>query len=221
MSERSYLGATFRSHRDIGKIQCSSLNLKEALQADELRQNVIRHMMTNIDQIRENVNGEAINVDMPARINFSCLEERLIAMAEPASFVSELEISQTSAFIKRKIILVQGDRAIIYGQEFRNGESVVLKYSPCGENSGHYECLVKITGQVRLPLLSSIARRLPSFLQHLPLPSVVAKLNALKSWQQVHTKSSFLFPQPMQTGSSKKRQDGNRQYKRRLKEENV
>ena len=73
--------------RDVEKVTCSSLHPKETLQADELRQNVIRHMMTNIDQIRENVNGEAINVDMPARINFSCLEERLIAMAEPASFV--------------------------------------------------------------------------------------------------------------------------------------
>ena len=56
-------------------------------------------------------------------------------MAEPASFVSELEISKTSAFIKRKIILVQGDRVIIYGQEFKNGDPVVLKYSPCGDNS--------------------------------------------------------------------------------------
>ena len=91
------------------------MHLKETRPADDLRQNVIRHMMTNIDEIRENVNGEAINVDMPSRINFSCLDERLIAMAEPASFVGELEISKTSAFIKRKFILVQGNRVIIYG----------------------------------------------------------------------------------------------------------
>ena len=62
------------AHTDIGKINCSLLHLKETLQADERRQNVIRHMMTNIDQIRGNVNGEAINVDMPARINISCLD---------------------------------------------------------------------------------------------------------------------------------------------------
>ena len=104
-------------------------------------------------------------------------------MAEPASFVSELEISKTSAFIKRKIILVQGDRVIIYGQEFKNGDPVVLIYSPCGDNSGHYECLVKITGQVRLPLLSSIARRSPV----LPATPALAKRSRKVERSQILT----------------------------------
>ena len=107
-------------------------------------------------------------------------------MAEPASFVDELEISQTSAFMKRKCILVQDERVIIYGQEFKTGDPVVLKYSPCGENSKH-ECLVKRIDQVRLPILSSIALRL----HLLPATPALAKRSRKVEHSQILTTSPY------------------------------
>ena len=77
---------------------------------------------------------------------------------------------------------------------------MVLKYSPCGENSGHYECLVKITGQVRLPILSSIARRLPV----LPATPALVKLSRKVEHSHILTTSPYKTKTKQQTNSGRK-----------------
>ena len=188
--------------RNNGIITSPALHLQETLQADELRQKVVRHMLTSFSEIHEYMTGEAVNADMPAGMHFSSLEERLIRMAEPSSFVGELEVTQTAAVIQRKVVVVQGNHVTSYGQEFGQKDAVVVFYTAFGDNSGHYRCLVnKMKNPVRLPGLSPIQRRVPV------LPSTPAVLKRKRRTERSEVLTSSPYKKRLfETASKQKKQ---------------
>ena len=54
--------------------------------------------------LSETIDG--LNADMPSHIRYTCLHERLNAMADPRSMVGELEISQTAEVLNKTIKIV-------------------------------------------------------------------------------------------------------------------
>ena len=82
--------------------------------------------------------GDGLNGDMPSHIRYTCLHDRLNAMADPRSMVGELEISQTAEVLNKiiKIVNKDSDNVLTYGEEFADPMQISLLYTPLGNCAG-------------------------------------------------------------------------------------
>ncbi|KAK7092313.1 hypothetical protein V1264_008076 [Littorina saxatilis] len=135
------------------------LRLREQVEADNLRNKVMLHIITKIDDHAQNLVGDTLNADMPQRIRFSSVHERVMAMSVNTAMVGEFEIQQTSEVLKKTIVIIDATdnrgNTLKYGEEFEH--PVTLRYTSWGDEVGHYE-LVVTTGNV-LPTPSSRRRK--------------------------------------------------------------
>ncbi|KAK7099863.1 hypothetical protein V1264_022909 [Littorina saxatilis] len=135
------------------------LRLREQAEADNLRNKVMLHIITKIDDHAQNLVGDTLNADMPQRIRFSSVHERVMAMSVNTAMVGEFEIQQTSEVLKKTIVIIDATdnrgNTLKYGEEFEH--PVTLRYTSWGDEVGHYE-LVVTTGNV-LPTPSSRRRK--------------------------------------------------------------
>ena len=72
----------------------------ETAEADHLRARVIAHMCENL---RMDPGAAELNADMPERLNFSTVAERVVHMSDPKAMVGELEITSTAKTLGRSI----------------------------------------------------------------------------------------------------------------------
>ena len=119
--------------------------LQETCKADALRSNVIEHCLQQYDSLSDLMTGDGLNADMPSHIRYTCLHDRLNAMADPTSMVGELEISQTAEVLNKtiKIVNKDSDNVLTYGEEFADPMPISLLYTPLGNCAGHYDTLRK------------------------------------------------------------------------------
>ena len=75
--------------------------------------------------------GDGLYADMPSHIRYTCLHDRLNAMADPRSMVGELEISQTAEVLNKtiKIVNKDSDNVLTYGEEFADPMPISLLYT--------------------------------------------------------------------------------------------
>ena len=65
-------------------------------------------------------------------------------MINPCSMVGEFEINKTAEMFKEiKIVVQYGGSVLSYGDEFDDPNPIFILYTPLGQNSGHYDCLMQ------------------------------------------------------------------------------
>ena len=101
------LESTLQVDRDNGSLPNPILMLQETCKADALRSNVIEHCLQQYDSLSDLMTGYGLNADMPSHIRYTCLHDRLNAMADPRSMVGGLEISQTAEILNKTIKIVK------------------------------------------------------------------------------------------------------------------
>ena len=139
------LEPTLQVDRDNGSLPSPILMLQETCKADALRSNVIEHCLQQYDRLSDLIASDDLNADMPSHIRYTCLHDRLKAMADPRSMVGELEISQTAEVWNNTITIVNkdSDNVLTYGEEFADPMPISLLYTPLGNCAGHYDTLRK------------------------------------------------------------------------------
>ena len=139
------LEPTLQVDRDNGSLPSPILMLQETCKANALRRNVIEHCLQQYDSLSDLMTGDGLNADMSSHIRYTCLHDRLNAMADPRSMVGELEISQTTEVLNKTIKFVNkdSDNVLTYGEEFAEPMPISLLYTPLGNCAGHYDTLRK------------------------------------------------------------------------------
>ena len=66
--------------------------LQETFKADALRSNVIEHCLQQYDSLSDLMTGDGLNADMPSHIRYTCLHDRLNAMADPRGYGLDIYI---------------------------------------------------------------------------------------------------------------------------------
>ena len=130
---------------------------------------------------------DGLNADMPSHIRYTCLHDRLNAMADPRSMVGELEISQTAEVLNKtiKIVNKDSDNVLIYGEEFADLMPISLLYTPLGKCAGHYDTLRKSNPSEQL-------NRIPcSPVLGLSLPTLPHKNSKRKRRAEILTSSPY------------------------------
>ena len=160
-----------------------NLRLKEQIKSDMLRSQMTQHMIENMQEYIP-LQG-SVNVDMPMTSgqHFQSLEERICHMTNPKAAVGELEILATSRVLKQPIHVVMGSdgRVSKYSENaFQGVEPAVVLYKSFGDNSGHYDCIIKSE-------CVSIIR---------PTPSPVAQISTVKNRHARKTESVILTSTP-------------------------
>ena len=72
-----------------GKLVSPLLHLKETAMADSLRNQLVSHLISNLELLSVDMHGDALNADQPQHLHFNLLEERIAHIAKPDSFVGE------------------------------------------------------------------------------------------------------------------------------------
>ena len=103
------LEPTLQVDRDNGSLPSPILILQETCKADALRSNVIEYCLQQYDSLSDLITGDGLNADMPSHIRYTCLHDRLNAMADPRSMVGGLEISQIAEVLNKTIKIVNKD----------------------------------------------------------------------------------------------------------------
>ena len=134
------------------------LKLQEQVKADSLRAQTVQHMLNNITDFS---NEEVIlNADMPST-RYKSIADRISDMTLVNTCVGEMEIRAACDVVKKTINIhhKEGGNVITYRPKCENflGHEINILYSPFGNNSGHYECLVHL--HVRVSDLSPLPIR--------------------------------------------------------------
>lgn len=173
--------------------------LQETCKADALRSNVIEHCLQQYDSLSDLMTGDGLNADMPSHIRYTCLHDRLNAMADPTSMVGELEISQTAEVLNKtiKIVNKDSDNVLTYGEEFADPMPISLLYTPLGNCAGHYDTLRKSNPSEQL-------NRIPcSPVLGLSLPTLPPKKNS-KRKRRAEILTSSPYKKSLEEAAAKK-----------------
>ena len=164
-----------------GKLVSPLLHLKETAMADSLRNQLVSHLISNLEILSVDMHGDALNADQPQHLHFNLLEERIAHIAKPDSFVGEWEINQISCLLKTKIVIHNANRNVLmYGEE-HSGNPITVKYTMFENNFGHYEALI-----FYIRALSPIQRLVPV----LP-PKGAGKRKCRKEQSEILTSSPY------------------------------
>ena len=140
--------------------------LQETACADNMRSKVISHMCETLDI---EPGSAVLSADMPVRLTFDTLAERIFHMSDTKSLVGELEIQATSEVLKAPLhVMIDGsDHISRYVPVHSEKDSILVKYIP-NNDAGHYVPMVttqrtdshpvKLTDLSPLPL-SGVARK--------------------------------------------------------------
>ncbi|XP_070208116.1 uncharacterized protein [Littorina saxatilis] len=118
-------------------------SLQETARADNLRTTVITHMCEHLDA---EPGAAVLSADMPARIQFRTVAERILHMSDPKSMVGELEIQATAKVLDRPVhvVVVGTDHVSEYNASDNcTNDPVIVKYIP-NADAGHYEAMVRL-----------------------------------------------------------------------------
>ncbi|KAL8585211.1 hypothetical protein ACOMHN_013226 [Nucella lapillus] len=134
--------------------------IQETAGADNIRSMVISHMCQNLHM--EPCAAE-LSADMPERIRFHTVAERILHMSDPQSMVGELEIQSTAAVLNRSVhVIVDGnDRVFKYNDSAQCAKGpLIVKFTPHGE-AGHYQGMMpaRISAISPLPKLTVTKRK--------------------------------------------------------------
>ena len=195
------LEPTLQVDTDNGSLPSPILMLQEMCKADALRSNVIWHCLQQYDSLSDLMTGDCLNADMPSHIRYTCLHDRLNAMADPRSrpMVGELEISQTAEVLNTtsNIVNKDSDNVLTYGEEFADPMRISLLYTPLGNCAGHYDTLRKSNPSEQL-------NRIPcSPVLGLSLPTLQPKKNS-KRKRSAEILTSSPYKKSLEQAAAKK-----------------
>lgn len=131
-------------------------SIQETARADNLRTTVITHMCEHLDA---EPGAAVLSADMPARIQFHSVAERILHMSDQKSMVGELEIQATAKVLDRPVhvVMVGTDHISKYNASDNcTNDPVIVKYIPHAD-AGHYEAMVRLAAP-RIIDLSPIPR---------------------------------------------------------------
>lgn len=120
------------------------LEIQERSKADELRARVTTHMCENIDNF-STLEGDAINADLPRRLRYTSVNDRILAMADPVAMPGELELVSTAKVLNRSIYVLKRENVAIsrYAVDECLGEDpLFVLFESVGEDVSHYDCLI-------------------------------------------------------------------------------
>ena len=118
------------------------LRILETTSADGLRAQVIAYMCDHLEDY-QSLPIEAINGDMPSWLQYSSIEDRITAMAQPKQLAGELEIIATSKVLNIAIRVVndKGDDVQMYGDP-ADTQLLTVQFTSLGEDVGHYNLIL-------------------------------------------------------------------------------
>jgi hypothetical protein len=115
---------------------------------DSLRSKMVSNILDNFD-LYANLGKELVNADLPQRLCYESIEDRVASMANPTEMVGEIEITATARCLQRPVHVYIGERPTKFGTEFVTEPPITLKYTNQGEDVGHYEALVLTKNNMR------------------------------------------------------------------------
>ena len=91
------------------------------------------------------LDGEALNADLPQRIRYSSLNDRILDIAIPTTMPGEMEIVCLAKVLQTPIHVVGEDNMFIsrYGDDAIGNSPLTVRYRRVGEDVGHYDCLLR------------------------------------------------------------------------------
>ena len=138
-----------------GEVLDTMKSIQETAQADNLRTRVISHMC---EKLRVEPDAAILSADMPDRLQFHTLAERIVHMSQPTSMIGELEIQSTVDVLGREIHvhIATADHIVKYVPTSANlGDGPLSVHYLPNEDAGHYEAYIA-TSRVRIRDLSPI-----------------------------------------------------------------
>ena len=138
-----------------GEVLDTMKSIQETAQADNLRTMVISHMC---EKLRVEPDAAILSADMPDRLQFHTLAERIVHMSQPTSMIGELEIQSTVDVLGREIHvhIATADHIVKYVPTSANlGDGPLSVHYLPNEDAGHYEAYIA-TSRVRIRDLSPI-----------------------------------------------------------------
>ena len=123
----------------------------ERIAADGLRSNVVSYMYNHISDYAH-LNVESVNADLPEWLHYDSLQDRILSMAEPTTLPGELEVIAATKVIRKRIAVMdtQGHLLRRYGESSYSQE-LTVKFTSCGQDIGHYNCLIQRPAEARRP----------------------------------------------------------------------
>lgn len=176
---------TCERHPLTGEILDEVKRLHETARADNLRTMTISHMCENLHL---EPSAAELNADMPQRLRFQTVAERILHMSNPKSMVGELEIQATAAALKRAVhVIIDGTGHVSkYNETAQCDERpVAVKFIPNGD-SGHYEGTVLST----IPMPTTVPPRI-CFISPLPRRVAATKRRPMSSKSNILTSSPY------------------------------
>ena len=125
---------------DDGKPLDPMLDVYEQSQSDELRAKMVSYMCTHVSNCSD-LQGDAVNADLPPRIRFASVQERIAAMADPTCMPGELEINATSVILDRPICVMSKNNSVISIYGVNSTEPLFVQFESVGQDVEHYDCL--------------------------------------------------------------------------------
>ena len=120
------------------------LQIRERSKSDALRVQLITYMCEHANDFSM-LDGEVLNADLPQRIRYSSLNDRILDNAIPTTMPEEMEIVCLAKVLKNLIHVVGEDDMFIsrYGDDAIGNSPLTVRYRRVGEDVGHYDCLLR------------------------------------------------------------------------------
>lgn len=154
-----------------GNLKDLRMRMREMTSADALQSNTIVHMLDNVG-LYENIDERKVNADLPQRLCYASIEDRIASMANPSEIIGDIEIVATARCLQRPVHVCVGESVLEFGTEFQESGAIMLKYINLSEDAGHCEALVPITGQ--LTDQPELVRKVttPAIMSPIPKPAI-------------------------------------------------
>ena len=116
------------------------LNVLEKNEADGIRSRMVSYMITNFNMYQE-LDKARLNTDLPQRIHYESIADRIASMSDPMEHVGEIEIIATTEALGRSIeIYSEHGHVKKYGT--LTDDTPLVKFISLDEYVGHYNCLI-------------------------------------------------------------------------------
>ena len=107
---------------------------------------MVQYMRTNIEEYSW-MDEVTLNGDLPPRIRYVTVADRIDGMAESHAMIGELEISAIGKVLQRPIVILDEhlQTMVKFGEDiFPNNETILMKFQPLENDAGHYSAVIHL-----------------------------------------------------------------------------
>ena len=144
------------------------LRIVEQTRADSLRAEMVTYMCLHFEEFH--LDTTTANADLPGRLAYNSMQERVEAMAAPTAMVGEIEIIAATKSLRRQIDVVFNNTTLKYGEIYQASPPLVVRFTRIAEDVGHYDCV--LANQAKVLVTPAIIT---------PLPTLVRKAKTTRS----------------------------------------